>query len=119
MCVLKRQNTPWISFFEGTRKVEVGESHLHPSPSIICLIHQHLSVQPNKFTPIIGRDPRMPGEISLGAKNSSSKTSDTFSLVRRCHRCAVFYYVTCFDRTNFAGVNLRKLRMRMRTDEDG
>ena len=78
-------------FWRHQKSRFVGESHLHPSPSVICLIHQHLSVQPNKLTPITGRDPRMTGEISLGAKNSSSKTSDTFSLVRRCHRCAVFF----------------------------
>ena len=62
MWVLKRQNTPWHQ-----KSKSCGESHLYPPASTICLIRQHLSVQPNNLTPI-GRDPRMTGEISFCAK---------------------------------------------------
>ena len=69
MCVLKRKNTPWHQ-----KSKSCGESHLYPSASTICLIRQHLSVQPNNLTPIIGRDPRMTGEISFGAKKIQFKS---------------------------------------------
>ena len=98
MCVLKRQNTPWHQ-----KSKSCGESHLYPSASTICLIRQHLSVQPNNLTPIIGRDPRMTGEISFGAKKIQFKSLGYLLFTGAVTGVLCFFYITCFDRTNFAG----------------
>ena len=98
MCVLKRQNTPWHQ-----KSKSCGESHLYPSASTICLIRQHLSVQPNNLTPMIGRDPRMTGEISFGAKKIQFKSLGYLLFTGAVTGVLCFFYITCFDRTNFAG----------------
>ena len=55
-------------------------------------------VQPNKPL-IVGPDPTMAGEISLGARNSSSEASETFSLEASEAGCVFFKHLACFAAT--------------------
>ena len=113
MCVLKRQNTPWHQ-----KSKSCGESHLYLSASTICLIRQHLSVQPNNLTPIIGRDPRMTGEISFCAKKIQFKSLGDLLFTGAVTGVLCFSVLFALIARILQEKNLRQLRMRMRVDED-
>ncbi len=112
-CVLWSAKTHhgWV-FFEATEKGRSSwrftitfyiDCHLYSSPSMICLIRQHLSSfnggSSNQTNPLRSdRAPTMAVEINLGAQNSSSEASDTFSLLEVSEVWVVCFVwvLTCF-----------------------